>query len=220
VVGLESRRRDARFVLISLGSGLFTGVLAGLVGLGGAEERIPFILYPLKAPLHDMIVANLIISFATSAVSFTLRLGAGLVTVDALTIGAAMIVGSLAGAYAGSVVSHRLSERRLKAAIALILSLVVARLVLDLLGGVSFSFGSIRPALELPVAAFFGLLVGVVSGRWVSLEGSIAYLYLSSSSGSASKSRGLPVSWFLSLRFWLPSGNTGGWASLPVEVSG
>ena len=163
-MGLESRRKDARFVLISLGSGLFTGVLAGLVGLGGAEERIPFILYALRAPLNDMIVANLIISFATSAVNFTLRAQAGLVTLDALTIGAAMIVGSLVGAYAGSVASHRLSEGRLKAAIALILSLVLARLVLDLLGGVSFSFGSIPSVLELPVAAFLGLLVGVVSG--------------------------------------------------------
>jgi len=148
-----------------MGSGLFTGVLAGLVGLGGVEERIPFILYALRAPLNDMIVANLIISFATSAVNFTLRVQAGLVTLDALTIGAAMIAGSLVGAYAGSVASHRLSERSIKAAIALILSLVVARLILDLLDGVSFSsFGSIPPVIELPTAAFLGLLVGVVSG--------------------------------------------------------
>jgi len=161
---VESGRTDARFVLISLGSGLFTGVLAGLVGLGGAEERIPFILYAIRVPLNDAIVANLIISFATSAVNFTLRVQAGFVTLDAITIGAAMIVGSLMGAYAGSVLSHRLSERRLKAAIALILSLVVVRLVLDLLGGVSFSFGSIPSILELPTAAFFGLLVGVISG--------------------------------------------------------
>ena len=132
--------------------------------MGGAEERIPFILYALRTPLNDAIVANLIISFATSSVNFTLRVQSGLVTPHALTIGAEMIVGSLVGAYAGSVLSHRLSERRLKAALTLILSLVVARLLLDLLGGVSFSFGSIPPVLELPMAAFFGLLVGVVSG--------------------------------------------------------
>src|SRR2546425_6922468 len=161
---VESRRTDVRFVLISLGSGLLTGVLAGLVGLGRAEERIPFILYAIRVPLNDAIVATLIISFATSAVNFALRVQAGFVTLDAVTIGAAMIVGSLMGAYAGSVLSHRLSERRLKAAIALILSLVVARLVLDLLGGVNFSFGSIPSVLELPTAAFFGLLVGVISG--------------------------------------------------------
>ena len=134
--------------------------------MGGAEERIPFILYAIRVPLNDAIVANLIISFATSAVSFALRVQAGFVTLDAITIGAAMIVGSLMGAYAGSVLSHRLSERRLKAVIALILSLVVARLVLDLLGGVSFSFGSIPSILELPTAAFFGLLVGVISGEY------------------------------------------------------
>ncbi len=153
-----------RFVLVSVSSGLFTGVLAGLVGLGGAEERIPFILYALRASLNDMIVANLIISLATSSVNFSLRAGAGLFTPHALTIGAAMILGSLVGAYVGPVISHSVSERRLKTVIAFILSLVVARLALDLSGGVSFSFEPISQAVELPIAGFFGLLIGVISG--------------------------------------------------------
>src|SRR5437870_881251 len=119
---------------------------------------------PTTHSLQHSCGACLSAPLAPSAVSFALRVQGGFVTLDAITIGAAMIVGSLMGAYAGSVLSHRLSERRLKAVIALILSLVVARLVLDLLGGVSFSFGSIPSILELPMAAFFGLLVGVISG--------------------------------------------------------
>jgi len=163
-VEVGSRRADERFLLVSLGSGLFTGILAGLVGLGGAEERIPFILYALKAPLNDMIVANLIISFLTSAANLILRVQAGIVTIAALAIGGAMIVGSLIGAYVGSALSHKISERRLKEGIALILSLVVARLALDLLGGVSFPFEAIPSVLEPPAAASFGFLIGVVSG--------------------------------------------------------
>src|SRR5213593_2043274 len=81
---VESRRTDARFVLISLGSGLFTGVLAGLVGLGGAEARIPFSLYAIMVPLNESIIAIRIISFATSAVSFGLRVQAGIVTLGAI----------------------------------------------------------------------------------------------------------------------------------------
>lgn len=164
---MESDQKETvnrRFVLVSVSSGLFTGILAGLVGLGGAEERIPFILYLLGASLNDMIVANLIISFATSAVNFALRAGAGLFTPGALTIGAAMILGSLVGAYVGSVLSHRVSERRLKAVIALVLTLVFARLVLDLAGGFSFPFEPLPQAVELPIAGFFGLLIGVISG--------------------------------------------------------
>jgi len=164
VGNVRARESKTRFVTVAVGSGLLTGTLAGLVGLGGAEERIPFILYALKDSINDMIVANLMISFATSAVNFTLRARAGLVTEDALILGSAMILGSIAGAYLGSTLSHRVSERKLKALIAFVLSLVVARLVLDLVGGVGVPRVETPSTLELPLAALFGVAIGVVSG--------------------------------------------------------
>jgi len=160
----KEQRARKRFALLSVSSGFFTGILAGLVGLGGAEERVPFILYLLRASLNDMIVANLIISLATSSVNFALRAGAGIFTSSSLTVGGAMIVGSLAGAYVGSSLSHRVSERRLKAVLAFVLSLVLARLALDLAGGFGFSFEPIQQAFEIPTAGIFGLLIGVISG--------------------------------------------------------
>src|SRR5437879_12799440 len=80
-----------RYVAIAASSGLFTGILAGLVGLGGAEERIPFILYGLKVPVFDMFVSNLFISFGTSGLNFALRANAGLLTANAFVIALAMI---------------------------------------------------------------------------------------------------------------------------------
>jgi uncharacterized membrane protein YfcA len=153
-----------RYAVISVLSGFLTGVLAGLVGLGGAEERIPFILYALKEPLYDMVVANLIISFATSGLNFALRARAGLLSLDALVISIAMIAGSIPGAYLGAWFSHRVSERKLKGFIAFVLSLVVARLVSD------FFLRTPNVPLNLPfyyemiLSIFFGFVIGNISG--------------------------------------------------------
>ena len=153
-----------RYVAIATSSGFFTGILAGLVGLGGAEERIPFILYGLKVPVYDMIVSNLIISFGTSGFNFALRAQAGLLPASALTISLAMIVGSVFGAFIGASISHRVSEKKLKAFLALVLSLVVARLTVEIVGGIPSSGVTIPTNLGLALAGIFGLLVGVISG--------------------------------------------------------
>lgn len=153
-----------RYVLISALSGFFTGVLAGLVGLGGAEERIPFILYGLKESLYDMIVANLIISFATSGLNFVLRAKVGLLSSHALLISLVMIVGSLPGAYLGAVLSHKVSQRKLKALIAFVLSLVVMKLILDLAQGAATSLGTLPLYAEVSLSIFFGFLIGIIGG--------------------------------------------------------
>lgn len=141
-------------------SGFGVGVLAGLVGLGGAEERIPFMLYGMNISLDDMVVANLLISFGTSGLSFALRAYAGLLTSAALSTALPMIAGSLAGAFAGASLGHRLSERKLKAIIVFVLSLVLIRLAFG-----NPPVGTSMPFYEgAPIAAAFGFVIGVVSG--------------------------------------------------------
>lgn len=59
--------------------------------------------------------------------------------------------------------SHRMSQRRLKAFMAFVLSLVVLRLLSDSLGGGTMPL--LIPAYSVyPLAAIFGLLVGIISG--------------------------------------------------------
>jgi uncharacterized protein len=151
-------------VAASVGYGSFTGLLAGLVGLGGAEERIPFLLYYLRLPLEDMLVANLLISFATSGLNFAVRINGGIWSLNAAYISVAMIVGSIPGAYAGALLSHRASKRTLKRFIALLLSFVIARAGYGLIFLPEGSSQVTVSSLDLVLSVISGLGVGVISG--------------------------------------------------------
>jgi uncharacterized membrane protein YfcA len=153
-----------RNILSSIVYGFFTGFLAGLVGLGGAELKIPFILYFLNVPLYEMVVANLIISLATSSANFALRAQVGLLTYHSIIVAVAMIAGTVPGAYLGAYLSHRVSTRRLKAFIAFVLSLVVIRLLADLLLGAEVPNSLFSPDLELLFSGFIGAGIGIISG--------------------------------------------------------
>ena len=160
----EERLVTGNRVAASVGYGSFTGLLAGLIGLGGAEERIPFLLYYLRLPLEDMLVANLLISFATSGLNFAVRINGGVWSLNAAYVSAAMIVGSIPGAYAGALLSHRASKRTLKRFIALLLSFVIARSVY---GPIFIPGGSGQAAvstLDLVLSVISGLGVGIISG--------------------------------------------------------
>lgn len=143
--------------------GSLVGFLAGLVGLGGAELEIPFILYYLNLSVEDMVVANLMVSLATSSVSFVIRARLGLFSWGSTLVAVVMIAGALPGAYLGAVVSHRISHRRLKGFIAVILGLVVARLLIGIVFGSASGAGlGLYPAVALALST--GFAIGVISG--------------------------------------------------------
>ncbi len=148
----------------SIGYGSLIGLLSGLVGLGGAEERMPFILYYLRLSLEDMITANLLISFGVSGFNFAVRIRAGVWSSDAVYLALAMIVGSIPGAYIGASLSHRVSQRALKGFISIVLSIVIARVVYGLLVGGGASSQSGVSTLELFFSVLSGLGIGIVSG--------------------------------------------------------
>jgi uncharacterized protein len=160
----QERLATGNRVAASVGYGSFTGLLAGLVGLGGAEERIPFLLYYLRLPLEDMLVANLLISFATSGLNFAVRINGGIWSLNAAYISVAMIVGSIPGAYAGALLSHRASKRTLKRFIALLLSFVIARAGYGLIFIPEGSSQATISALDLVLSVISGLGVGMISG--------------------------------------------------------
>ncbi len=151
-------------VAASIGYGSFTGLLAGLVGLGGAEERMPFLLYYLRLPLEDMLVANLLISFATSGLNFAVRINGGIWSLNAAYVSVAMIVGSIPGAYTGALLSHRASKRTLKRFIALLLSFVIARAIYGLMFIPGGSGQATISTLDVIVSVISGVGVGIISG--------------------------------------------------------
>ncbi len=151
-------------VAASIGYGSFTGLLAGLVGLGGAEERMPFLLYYLRLPLEDMLVANLLISFATSGLNFAVRINGGIWSLNSAYVSVAMIVGSIPGAYTGALLSHRASKRTLKRFIALLLSFVIARAIYGLMFIPGGSGQATISTLDVIVSVISGVGVGIISG--------------------------------------------------------
>lgn len=151
-------------VLVSIFSGLGTGFLAGLIGLGGAEERIWIILFLLEVPLRAMFLINLILSLLTTSTSFVIRYEQGFITSNALNLALTMILTSPIGGYLGSVLSHRSPDRALRYFLATILLVVSVDLILaafNILPKVSITF---TPTVQLILAAIFGFLVGVIAG--------------------------------------------------------
>ena len=146
----------------SIGYGSTIGFLTGLVGLGGAEERIPFILYYLRLSMEDMIMANLLISFAVSGFNLGVRLESGVWSSAAVYPALAMIVGSIPGAYVGASLSHRVSKRALKRFISIMFSIVIARVLYGIIAGGATSHGT--SVLDLVLSLFGGLGVGIISG--------------------------------------------------------
>ena len=143
--------------------GLSTGFLAGLVGLGGAELRMPFLLYTISLPLRLMIAVNLIVSLIVSGSSFLARLQSGLLPVGYFIPSLGMIIGSLGGGFLGSIISHKVSTRKLKLFLAMILSVVIVRLFIDIyieLTPTRFFSNTV----EFPSAILFGFVIGLIAG--------------------------------------------------------
>jgi uncharacterized protein len=130
---MEQRLYSVRRPAAAFLTGAAVAVLGGLIGLGGAEFRLPlliamFELYPQRA-----IRINLLVSLATLAVSAVARLG---FTHDAhladlvLEI-ACMIAGGIFAAWIGAGALLRIPKARLVAVIAGLLVAVAVLLVAE-----------------------------------------------------------------------------------------
>ncbi len=91
-------------------------VLGGLIGLGGAEFRLPALVGLLRRSAHQAVPINLAVSLVTLVVSLIVRLR----TLPALpleslwVILAAMIAGAALTAYFGAGLTARLSPHALE----------------------------------------------------------------------------------------------------------
>jgi len=141
------------------------GTLGGLIGLGGAEFRLPVLKAAFGYATHRAVALNLAVSLLT-------LLGALLIRVRVAPTGhlpslapilAALIAGSIAGAYRGAAYASGLSVDRLER---LVLVLLVA-IGLGLAAEAFVSWGS--PGVpgglmvRLPLALVLGAAIGVVS---------------------------------------------------------
>ncbi len=142
------------------------GGLAGLVGLGGGEFRLPVLTQVLGFGARTAIPLNLLISLATLAAALVARgyavplpeIGALWPELVGLALG-----GVLAAAY-GSRLVLRLQERRLAAAVAALLGALGMLMLLEAMvpfGGSGLAGEAVMP--RAAIGAGLGLLVGLVS---------------------------------------------------------
>ena len=88
--------------------GALVGVLGGLIGLGGAEFRLPVLVGIFNYRTLQAIVVNLIVSLVTVTFSFIFR--SGIVGLENVVANGATIVNILAGSLIGSYSTFLIHE--------------------------------------------------------------------------------------------------------------
>lgn len=146
-------------------AGASVGLLGGLIGLGGAEFRLPLLVAIFHYALRRAISLNLAISFVAVLVGVAARwwLGGQAPLWSAAPIAVAMMAGGMLGAAIGSRWLAKISDTRLHAAVRTLLVAIGILLIAEGLG----SWAS--PGLPLGEVALYliafvaGLGIGAVS---------------------------------------------------------
>ncbi|MGA9380023.1 MAG: TSUP family transporter, partial [Phormidium sp.] len=144
--------------------GSLVGVLGGLIGLGGAEFRLPILVGVFNYRTLQAIIINLLVSLVTVTFSFIFRSGViGLGNVVAnLPIILNILAGSLIGSYLGVQYATRINEQTLNRIVVIFLILISFVLLgHELIFSVqSWQLPSI---LKVVVSFVAGIVIGVFS---------------------------------------------------------
>ncbi|AFY77085.1 putative permease [Pleurocapsa sp. PCC 7327] len=144
--------------------GGLVGILGGLIGLGGAEFRLPVLVGIFKYHTLQAIIINLIISLVTVIFSFIFRSGVvGLEDVVAhLATILNILAGSLIGSYVGVSYATRINERQLNRIVVIFLVFISILLIGH---NVLFSVESwpIPDLLRMSMGFVAGIAIGIFS---------------------------------------------------------
>ena len=155
---------NQRKPFLSFSIGAVIGVLGGLIGLGGAEFRLPLLLTVFGYATLPAVVVNLVVSVVTVVFSFIFRLRT--IGLDVITYHLSVVVNILAGSLIGSYFGSRLathigdeSLRRMVVVLLVMLSLLLMGHELMPDSGIS----SLNPTLRVVLGFLAGLAIGAVS---------------------------------------------------------
>ena len=155
------RRPHAAFA-----AGAVIGTLGGLIGLGGAEFRLPvlitiFALYPHRAVRFNLLVSLVTLTFAAVT---RVNLETGLQLSGTWDVVAGMIVGGVVSAWIGAGLLTQIPKHTLMTIIAALLAVVGAMLIGEAAYGSSAMIALPQdPVARIPVAVVSGVVVGAVS---------------------------------------------------------
>ena len=146
-------------------AGFAVGTFGGLIGLGGAEFRLPLLVALFAYATRDAIGLNVALSLVTVACSLAFRIAGGGAAplLEHMPAVLTLTAGTLTGASVGVAIGRRLSAAALTsvvAALLLALALVMASHALDPDGGLRLS---LPPLARLLAALAAGLAIGIVA---------------------------------------------------------
>ncbi|OYD89283.1 permease [Nostoc sp. 'Peltigera membranacea cyanobiont' 210A] len=142
------------------------GVLGGLIGLGGAEFRLPVLAGTLNYSVRQAVPLNLAVSLITIAASLTIRgstLSFGQV-IPLLPVVFSLIAGAVITAFFGAAIAGRLSNEQLERIILVLLVVIGIALIVE--GFLPQQIPALLPpalSWRIPAGILFGLAIGLVS---------------------------------------------------------
>ena len=117
--------------LVPLGLGIFVGILAAIMGVGGGFLMVPVMIYMLRMPMHVVVGTSLFqIMFTCTEVTFLQAYTNH--TVDFL-LAILLLVGSVFGAQIGTRLGKKLHGDQLKILLAIIVLAVTVKIILELI---------------------------------------------------------------------------------------
>lgn len=142
------------------------GALGGLIGLGGAEFRLPVLVGPLGYSPRRAVPLNLAVSITTIVASLLIRSRSlSLQSVAPLLPEIlSLVAGAVVAAAVGTALVHRISDARLERAILWLLVLIGTALIVEAF--LPQDVPALVPdttAWRVPAGVLFGLGIGLVS---------------------------------------------------------
>jgi uncharacterized membrane protein YfcA len=163
----ESGSTTTNKPISAFGGGALIGALGGLIGLGGAEFRLPLLIGPFRFRALEAVILNKAMSLIVVASALPFRAAAvpfsGVASHWSIIIN--LLAGSLLGAWFGAGWATRLSSRNLYRVLAVLLVMIA--------GALSFGHGSTTPTALLagPAQIVAGVIVGFGIGIVAALMG-------------------------------------------------
>jgi len=155
--------RWARSASVTFTAGATVGLLGGLIGLGGAEFRLPLLIGIFGFAALSAVVLNKAMSLIVVAVALPARLAA--VPLSELapywTVWLNLLAGSLIGAWLGASWATRMRSTTLYKVLALLLVLIAAALAANHAG--TLSPLDLNPAVQAIAGVLAGLGIGIVA---------------------------------------------------------
>ena len=152
-----------RSLPLAFGAGAVIGVLGGMIGLGGAEFRLPLLI----GVFGFVALAAVIVNKAMSLVVVLTALPARLASVPFTDVTAQwgvvanLLAGSLVGAWVGATWATRMRSATLYKVLAVLLVFIAAALVASHLGPVRTL--DLPPAVRVGAGLVAGVFIGVVA---------------------------------------------------------